>query len=360
MSSSVILRRSRKIFWLLVKIAAVLAALFLIIITMLANLGGTGDRLKQSAEGYLSNATGYNAQIGQLNAITFFPRLSFDFENVTFSEAEDELAVAPVAWLDLMRFSMSFWDVAMGTGRFDAFRFEGLEVLPGVLTPQPLNVDRVSMFLDQQQSNPYVRAEGRVGSAPFVVSMDVGIKNGVFYFPDTRHISIDLGESSLTTIFKMRERFIYFEDIRLTHNSQPVAEGQVNLTSTSLGGVKLDGDIGLKENGSQLSWSIFQNGDMMQNLFQVTINGEEFHNADITKESRLGALTAMLLDLLVMRERFTFPVEKLELSVDFDHFIAAPGADPVPLNEKIEIDNARIVIERGDVYPLSFEVRHND
>ena len=79
-------KKKRNWFYLLLKITFGFSAVLLIVLTVMANVGGNSETLRQSIEQFITENTSYNASVGQLNAMKFFPDIILDFEKTELKE----------------------------------------------------------------------------------------------------------------------------------------------------------------------------------------------------------------------------------------------------------------------------------
>ncbi|MDP7142039.1 MAG: AsmA-like C-terminal region-containing protein [Alphaproteobacteria bacterium] len=89
------------------KIFFVLAFLFGLSLVVWGNLGGSSDWLKEVIEKQISSSTRTEAEIGEFNAVHFFPTIRVDIADVVLSSREDPEKVE--GHVGTFKFATSFW-----------------------------------------------------------------------------------------------------------------------------------------------------------------------------------------------------------------------------------------------------------
>lgn len=136
-----------------VKVTAILAVFMAVAIFIMASLGGNSETLKLALEEYLIQEYGEAAEIETLNAMTFYPYMGVDVENVkVFSDAEKQDLAFKV---DKARIALGFWDLAFNTGKIRALEIQNFEARPGIFTAHPLKIETLGI-----ESAQATQAEG--------------------------------------------------------------------------------------------------------------------------------------------------------------------------------------------------------
>ena len=165
-------KKPKKRRWLrtIIKIALLAAVLLFIVLTVLKNLGGADDTLKSGIEGYISEATGYTATVRTLNNVTFFPDISFDFEDLELWE--DGVEYDPVALVGKIEFSTGFWDVLFGTGKIRGLYLKSAYARPGSFLDQAIAIKTLSI-IETNSGEVFLEGEGAVGSNEVAVKVNI-------------------------------------------------------------------------------------------------------------------------------------------------------------------------------------------
>jgi hypothetical protein len=149
-------------FMLLLRICFFISAFALVVITVLANMGGNGETWHEGVRGFISDFTGGRpTKLGKLNNMGFFPTVRLDIEDVDILAKPDD--VVPLIHLDELRLGMPFLDVATRSPRLREFYVEGLSVIKGVFMPNEFYLDK--LFIDHDQVSPQAmfRTNGKIG-----------------------------------------------------------------------------------------------------------------------------------------------------------------------------------------------------
>ena len=332
--------RTRRLLALLLKIGLIVGVIVFILLTVLSNLGGNDDTLRESVEGYISDTTGYEAQIETLNMVNFFPTIIFDFENLSLREPGFG---GEVARLRAFRFSMSFWDVATRSGRFQNFQIDDLDVQEGVWLPFSAHLEKLSLFEDVRTGQPYLRAQGRIRDQDFTIGMDVVRDDNVFYFPDERPFFMTLGQSELRGVFARDAEKILINDLEIDHADQAVMRGHIEwLFPPQAASAK--GQVTFAEHSSSVDFQVLYKDTLAGPSYESVVKSANFIPADIRAGSRLDRFVRGLLAL------FT--------EASFDQFFAGILQEiNVPdHSQTIDLRNVTVEIKAGEEYPIAFDV----
>lgn len=242
-----------------------IAAFILVLLTILANMGGSNDTLKSAMEQYLTEATGYRARIGQLNKVSFFPMIGFDFERVTLhplTREEDDKDVV-LGHIDSAKLSMGFWEVLRKTGRVRDLELTGLYTEPGVILPKAVSVSRL-YIAETPDGQADAVIEGTVGDVPFEGVMDMDSFGTKF------HPSYGFGPDR---VFSGELGLLRFDGHLDNTRSQPVIN---DLVFQYQGQDILRGDIALYKAGSthvnlRTNWVVPEFGSALDGVFEINV-----------------------------------------------------------------------------------------
>ena len=160
--------------WKFVKVILAIAGLFLLSLTMLHKTGGNGDQLKKIIETYLSDSSGYKAQVGTLNAVSFYPLIGIDMHDVTF-ETKDKVVVGRI---DHANFSTSFWSASSGSS-IHTIDLSGASAEAGILAPGKIVIKR--LFIDpKDKKTPQLSLTGTYDGKLVTMTVDLEVIPGMF------------------------------------------------------------------------------------------------------------------------------------------------------------------------------------
>jgi hypothetical protein len=285
----------------------VLAALILIF-AVLANLGGSSETLKRSIEEYVAENTGYDAKVGKLNNMNFFPDIVLDFENTEFFR-RDQIDVVMAA--QKVQVAFGFWDVMARTGKIKKMNIEGFRALPGTLLEKSVRVDRLAII--ETEGGPRMESAGLIGEHAFSVSYSMessGLGGGKKYsFGNERDLDITFGDASFKGHMKQSDqKDMMLENIEVKLSDKQVATGNIVMARQE-NRVKIAGDIVMKEHGTDINPDI--NLHLRTERFGIinvdgALNSTEFHTHDFSAGSAYN-------DLMTIVESTFGPADESEI-----------------------------------------------
>lgn len=279
------------------KIIFFVSAFFLVIFTVLANMGGKSDALKQMVEQFIAESSGYDAKIETLNGVTFFPSLSCDFENLDLYKRS--LPGIPAAHVDRLRISLGFWDVLASNGKIKLLDAHGIKAMPGVLLDKAIRIDAAAIADDGP--NAAFEGKGSIGDAPLDFSMSMKVfgegRKKKYRFGLERDFSLALGGVKIAAALKnAQDPYLTVENLIITLNEQNAMTGTLAVSRRTDLEIRVRGEIQLPENGTALK------PDLVYNIEKHKISGalaaEKFNAADFQDGSRFDRLTEELVRML--------------------------------------------------------------
>lgn len=152
-------------------------AFFAVLFTVLYNMGGSSDTLKQGLEQFASRSFGGRpAYVERLNRMTFFPSIGFDASGINilpYPEAR-EYAVR----IEKMKMVMDFFDVAVRSPRVKAFYLEGLNAKEGVIGRRALSIEKIFIDHDAVTGTAFMKANGKMDVHEWEVRFALDIFGG--------------------------------------------------------------------------------------------------------------------------------------------------------------------------------------
>lgn len=228
------------------KVIFVLCALFLIMITVLANMGGNGDAWKDSLETFVSSAAGNKpAKVGVLNQMRFFPRMGFDAEHIEIFQ--DDKNLFPLVTIRKAQMYIKFWNVAFGDSRFSHIYLEDFRALKGVIGREEIWLERLFVDHDIEAKKAFLRANGKVGVHPWSMRAELKISGSkgdyMFSFPDKSHARFELSDMVIDlNIRRHEDAYLKVDNFKITHEEQEVS-GNLVLSSTGRNLLKIKGTL---------------------------------------------------------------------------------------------------------------------
>ncbi len=219
-------------------------AFLLIILTVLANMGGKSDALKASIEQYAAEATGLNASVKTLNNLNFFPSIAFDFEGLELRRANENV---PVVTVEKLRASLGFWDVMLSNGKMRSFETTGVKIMPGMFLDKTMEFDSIGIVQDSEHSN-IMEGRGNIGGKPVTVAMGMAAsgegRGRKYKFAADRALKLSLGDLyAETRMINTVDAFLKIEDIKISINQSPVITGRLDILRRKEGEIKITGEV---------------------------------------------------------------------------------------------------------------------
>lgn len=227
------LKNKKRLFWLLVKIAAFFGVFLFIALTLLSRLGGTSDIYKTSIEQYLTETTGYKAHVGKLNMVTFFPVTRFDFENLTLGQN--------AITADKFFASMNFWDITTHSGKIRALAVENMRAAAGIIFAPALHLKSIHI------AEPYLMIDGAVGVTDFILRVPMkswGDNPKTYSLDREKPYHLQMGGIDADFMFAYAPKTgLQFGDLVLRNGGKTVLSGDLAYAQAGEAGGALTGKI---------------------------------------------------------------------------------------------------------------------
>lgn len=163
----------------------------------LHKVGGNTEHLRQTIEKFLSESSGYRTKVGKLNAVSFYPLIGIDLENVTMEGQGTDAGSNVVARFSHINFSTSFWSASSGSS-FRTVDISDAVISPGVIAPGKIDVAR--LFIDVAiKGKPKLSFKGKYDNKPMSFIADLAIVPGLlgavyFTFAEPAPFELKVGD----------------------------------------------------------------------------------------------------------------------------------------------------------------------
>ncbi len=299
-----------------------ISAFVLIMLTVLANIGGNGEFYKESIESYVRGATGYHARVETLNNVSFFPSIEFDFEGLTLHQNLEE--EVPVGGLASARFRAGFWDVMFKTGKIKTLELRGFSALPSVFTNKALQIESVTIDENYLDESPQAALllKGKIGDDTLAVRMNLDVfgqgQGKKYRFSTASGFEGSVGALRLSGAVKDG----VFEQLTLALGDKPVITGKLALKRKAASELVVQGEWEVSEHQTQIKHNlVFITGEHGRGL-KGDIQSAAFHMSDFGKDSQLQALIAAYEAVLGEgKKSFTLPLAFMDVDARFEHFM---------------------------------------
>ncbi len=240
----------------ILKLTFILSALLLIGITVLYNMGGSNDSLKDSVQRFISGIfQGRPATVDRLVNMSFFPRLGFDAEGINvLSSADDDYKIVEIGKVQVF---MGFWNVALRNPLVKQFYIEDFKAIKGALGPKEFYIEKIFINHDIENNSAQLNGNGKIGNDPWAFKIDIEIHgdkgNYSYMFGEISPFIFDIADINIIGKFiRHEDGYFKFEDFNITSED---IELRGDLTLSALGRkiLKLRGELFSKDGNKPLS-----------------------------------------------------------------------------------------------------------
>ena len=279
------------------KIVFFIVAFFLVIFTILANMGGHSDNLKTYVEEFITQNTGYKAKIKTLNGLSFFPTIALDFEGLDMYRGA--IGDIPLVHADRFHVALSFWDMMTNDGKIKILSAIGVKAMPGVLLDKPFTFDTIDIA-DAQPGQAQLEGKGTIGSNPFSFSVQMsasgeGHARKYFFSPENhRPGEIKLGAISINAELRNGDdQSLEVQNLKAALNGQEVFSGDVTLSRRTSHEIHVTGTRVLAEHKSAVKIDAII--DTITRKITGTVQSDNFDRRYFASGSRFDQLVQTLI-----------------------------------------------------------------
>lgn len=172
--------------------------------------------LRQGFEQYLSNVTGTNATISELEEIKFFPNIVFKAKNITFHNG------ANAAQIDLeveeINYQAPFLSVFVGAGKFNEFSLKNVNSIAGFMGPKSIQIETAIVVNESQdgeegEKESFILANGEVDGKPAEIKIDIEAEKYNYRLPKNIKFSLTVGEYGVESALNRNLNSVTFNDL---------------------------------------------------------------------------------------------------------------------------------------------------
>lgn len=292
----------KKVNWFarLLKIAFILAALVLVIITVLANMGGNSDMLKQAVSQFVSKMFGGRpVQVDRLVNMSFFPSVGLDVEGIhVISKPENGTKIFSVG---KMQAYMGFWHVATSRPRLRGLYFEDIKAIRGTFTPNELYIEKVFIDHDIETGTAALKGVGRVGVHPwtFEAGMQVFGSKGKYTYmlANDFPLNVDVADINFKTrIINHEDNYFKLEDFELTQGGKSVG-GDITLSPAGAGLLKIKANFQTKDAVSDISADLLADLSNTTNQYSGTVMSEKLVLSEVLGDNSVFTILQRIRDV---------------------------------------------------------------
>lgn len=225
--------------WLgrLMKLIFFVLAFVLIMFTILGNMGGSSDSLKENVANFISGAFGgRHTEIHKLVHMGFFPTVGVDAKGIRVMSKPK--GGVPVVTIGQVQAFMSFWDVATRDAKFSKFYVEDFRAIRGILGAQEIVMDKLFIDHDLESQTAKLRGDGKLGIHAWDLEVDLKVFNRgskyKYMVDDEFSATINIADMSLTADFLKHQDGYFKAQSFVLKSADREVQGQ--LTLSPLGG----------------------------------------------------------------------------------------------------------------------------
>lgn len=322
--------------WLsrLAKLVFFLVAFFLITLVVLANMGGTSDLLRESAEKFVSEVFGGRpARIERLVNISFFPKVGIDAHDIKVLSSEE--TPYPVIRIGKFQSYMGFWTIATSKPRFSHVYLEKFHAMKGILNPQDVKIDKVFIDYDAVKNQAFLRGSGALGVHRWTASLGLDVlgsgKSRKYSFMTRAPLVFDIADIHFETVLHDHpDGYFKLEDVTLSSEKHHItADFALSTLGEKL--LKVQGTLMTSEGQTEI------NTDLVFDLSQehVKVSGGLsapsllFHDISASEKSQFLGLYKRIrhilgYDMVVPGVAFEGYDFDLDVNVDIQNIILSP------------------------------------
>lgn len=357
----------KKVNWFgrLLKITFIFAAFLLVIVTVLANMGGNSEMLKEAVAQFVSQSfAGRPVEVDKLNNMSFFPSVGVNVEGVhVISRPENGTKLLSIGKAQAY---MGFWQVATQRPRFKTFYFENIHAIRGAIFPEEFLIHKVYIDHDKVKNTAVLRGEGKIGvhAWQFSAQLDVFGSGGKFSYMLSRNFLLNIQVSDITfdaTLINHEDNYFKIEEFKLAQGAQSIG-GNIVLSTLSRDLMKITADINMNVQSSQISADLIADLAELVNKYSGKVSSDKIVLTDILGEGSAFTILSRLRDIAgytrLQQEQNPMAVlgqNNLDLELSLNT-IKLPNNETVSLNAPLKLDQGHLKFAHLLAIPVEKEI----
>lgn len=347
-------KKEKSWFSRLLKVIFVICAFILIGMTVLSNMGGSNDDLKNSVERFVGDLFGgKKVVVGKLVYMSFFPRLGFDAESVNvLSKRENGHIIAHIGKVQAF---MTFWNVVTQRPKITNFYVEDLTIIKGVIGAKEFHIEKIFIDHDVETETAKIRGNGTIGVHPwsFVVDIEILGKKGSYnyMFQHVVPVVFDIADIHFEgSLLKHEDNYYKLENFKLSSGDKAL-QGNIILSALGKKLLKLKGNIKTSGDHSSISPDVIFDYAQSPAKISGNISSDNLVYSDIVGEDSALSILTRLREIVgygAMSVRKASFIGQYNLDVNFD-LKTMKIADTVINNLKFPIVQKNIGIKLGPI-----------
>ena len=288
-------------FMLLLKIFFFFVAFVLVAVTVLANMGGTGDVWHEGVRQFIREvAGGRPTKLEKLNEMSFFPTVRVDFEDAyIYAKKDDEV---PLISVGKLRLGMPFLNVATRAPRITDFYIEEVSALKGVFMPNEFTLEKLFIDHDQESKQATLRLNGKIGLQSWSMEAALEAQKGItgkntYILAPKAAFALDFADVHIKGIYNHASlKHLKIEDFELRAGEKSITG---DILVSALGGrlIKVKGGLDIGEGRTMITPDLIldlSHKDGAPSKISGEITSEKMLIGDVLgKESIFGIITRL-------------------------------------------------------------------
>lgn len=238
--------KNEKSFWgLIAKIIFCICAFVVVILTVMANMGGNNEMLKSGVTQFVSRIFNNRpATLDRLVNMRFFPSVGVDFEGLhvqPFVGSSENLVN-----IGKFKFYSSFWNIIMGQQKFKGIYATDIFIKEGVWGDRSVTAESIVVNHDVSTGEAELRASGKLAYYDWSLVAELQVEGFAgdyqFSFANEVPFKMDIGDVQITgTVVHYDGDFVTLKNLLIKRKEQQIT-GELSLS--------VIGELALKIKGS--------------------------------------------------------------------------------------------------------------
>lgn len=271
-------------------------AFLLVVMTIMANMGGSHVMHRESVEKFISDVFGGRpTTIGLLQDMSFFPSIGVHASNIeVLSKPEDEDGY-PVVKIGQLEAYMGFWSVATSTQRFKKLSIQNVQAIKGIITPEEFTIKHIFIDHVPGEDTGAIYGEGRVGENEWSFEIGVQVHNTFtgkqYSIPQSTPFKINIADILIRGKYaKNGGEYFTLDDVNI---SQGKKSARIDLSVYTVANrlLKIRGTLQDGTNNAQIMPELMLNRAVSPHQLEGTV---QFTNYTLEQNSDLGEMISSI------------------------------------------------------------------
>ncbi len=362
----------------LLKLSFFVITFFAVILTVMANMGGNSETLRESLESFIASSVGGRpASIDNLVNVSFFPVLGVDMEDLEVKATPESRENVIVA--DKIRAYMTFWGVIMKQTTLSALLIENMRVQRGILGYKRFSIEKMFIDHDKGTKQATIIGYGEMEKYDWRLKLDVDVYGSVgsfrYHIGKKRPMEIEMDDLRFKTILSEKISDYVKLDQMSIGMPETIVKGELSLSLLEGGILKVRGRL---ISGEEIS--IYKPNlliDFSQNPTKIsgTVESEKLYASNWQDEKSPAALFNYMHEMFdienIADDGLATPAQKendtgfsdktyaceydLDVTVNIKSYVDQEGEEHEDVAFKMKQDKKTLSFEAENIGLESFE-----